>query len=38
MEDAHIAVIGLKHSDELNIQNSALFCVFDGHGGKSTFY
>lgn len=32
-EDAHIAAVGLKQSDNSVIPDTALFAVFDGHGG-----
>ena len=33
MEDAHIAYIGIK-DNEAKYDNTGLFAVFDGHGGK----
>lgn len=34
MEDAHIGVVGVKESGPLKVRDTALFAVFDGHGGK----
>jgi serine/threonine protein phosphatase PrpC len=33
MEDSHIALIKLKESNDKFIEKTALFGVFDGHGG-----
>ena len=34
MEDAHIGVVGVKESGPLKVRDTALFAVFDGHGGN----